>query len=1120
MAGAQSLTVTDPQDMADSSGDIRSIQAYVLGENLVLSMTVHGVAAPSLEQTPEGMNNRYYYHWILDTDNNPATGRSNAEYEGNPTGVTTPIGYDLVVMIGWRDGKPNGVYAYDPADEGTRIVEDFAYQAAGNTLTAEIPLADLGLVLGQTIAVSAFQEGASDGWAVDWMESGVLTLSGPAIAMAQVTDPQDMADSSGDLRAIQAYVLGDDLVLSMTVHGVAAPSVDQTPAGMNNRYYYHWILDTDNNPATGRSNAEYEGNPTGVTTPIGYDLVVMIGWRDGKPNGVYAYDPADEGTRIVEDFAYLAAGNTLSATIPLADLGLVSGQTIAVSAFQEGASDGWAVDWMESETLTLTGPTAPAARVTDPQDMADSSGDIRSIQAHVMGDNLVLSMTVHGVAAPSIEQTPDGMNNRYYYHWILDTDNNPATGRSNAEYEGNPTGVTTPIGYDLVVMIGWRDGKPNGVYAYDPADEGTRIVQDFAYQAAGNTLTAVIPLADLGLVVGQTIALSGFQEGASDGWAVDWAESATLTLQPVTSGRMKIDGEFGDWAEADAAGFVVRQTDPQDMADSSGDIRAIEATVEDGYLYLRMTMHGVALPSIEETPPGMQNRYYYHWILDTDNNPATGRSNAEYEGNPTGVSTPIGYDLVVMIGWRDGAPSGVYAYDPADEGNRIVEDFEFQQGGDSVEARLRLADLGLVLGQTIALSAFQEGASDGWAVDWMESIEMTLTESTVAGMDLPSTFAGNAYGFQITVTDTAELAVDPASVTAKVDGVSAEVVVTKDGGMTTIAGRNPSLLEGGSAARISLSLQASGTAQAQDYTLVVKPYTVLPLSSRLGAADKTQDGFTAQITAIWSWQSDVTSLHNNVADLAEQQLVGGFTPEGGGSYINEAYPEESTWKVQPEVITGPINWYELAPAESHHINFTPDDPIPLLSNQPGYAVEGLAIELVGYYELSEGYHSFGAFTEGGLKVTAGLTPDSPLVFLFDNAEVNRVPTYHARGQVFDVVAPRAGYYPLRILWFQSHSRREPGAMLELYTVDGQTMHLVNNASDPQSIMVYRAGFPGVDPEVSVQVIGDVITLHWQGWLQSADTLNGPWSEGVDDSQSPMTVSSSAAPRKFYRAKSD
>ena len=53
----------------------------------------------------------------------------------------------------------------------------------------------------------------------------------------------------------------------MTVQGVAAPSIAQTPTGMMNRYYYHWLLDTDNNPATGRSNAEYEGIPTGPRQP-------------------------------------------------------------------------------------------------------------------------------------------------------------------------------------------------------------------------------------------------------------------------------------------------------------------------------------------------------------------------------------------------------------------------------------------------------------------------------------------------------------------------------------------------------------------------------------------------------------------------------------------------------------------------------------------------------------------------------------------------------------------------------------------------------------------------------------------------------------------------------------
>ena len=46
---------------------------------------------------------------------------------------------------------------------------------------------------------------------------------------------------------IEAWVEGSDLVLTMTVYGVFAPSVEQTLPGMTNRYYYHWLLDTDLN---------------------------------------------------------------------------------------------------------------------------------------------------------------------------------------------------------------------------------------------------------------------------------------------------------------------------------------------------------------------------------------------------------------------------------------------------------------------------------------------------------------------------------------------------------------------------------------------------------------------------------------------------------------------------------------------------------------------------------------------------------------------------------------------------------------------------------------------------------------------------------------------------------
>ena len=747
--GINAATVDDAKDMADSSGDIRQIQAHVEGGNLHLSMTVDGIAAPSVDDTPEGMKNRYYYHWLFDTDSDIATGFKNDAYEGNSTGLTKPIGADLVVQLGWRDGKPNGVYAYDPVDDDVHLVDDYNFSVSGDTISAVIPLSDLKLTEGQEVRYSAFQEGASDGWAVDFVESASLTLSGPVSPAASVNDPADMADSSGDIKNISAVVKGDNLHLSMTVHGIAAPSVDDTPEGMKNRYYYHWLFDTDSDIATGFKNDAYEGNSTGLTKPIGADLVVQLGWRDGKPNGVYAYDPVDDDVHLVDDYTFSVSGDTISAVIALSDLKLTAGQSVGFSAFQEGASDGWAVDFVESATVTLVNAgLAGLAEVSDPKDMADSSGDIRSIQAVVQGSNLFLRMTVDGTAAPSVDDTPEGMKNRYYYHWLFDTDSDIATGFKNDAYEGNSTGLTKPIGADLVVQLGWRDGKPNGVYAYDPVDDDVHLVDDYAFAAGGNSIEAMIPLADLGLTPGQLVSYSAFQEGASDGWAVDFVESTPLTLKEVGGGRMAIDGNFDDWVAPVAEGDSVSVDDPQDMADSSGDIKNISAHVEGDNLHLSMTVYGTAAPSVEQTPEGMKNRYYYHWLFDTDSDIATGFKNDAYEGNSTGLTKPIGADLVVQLGWRDGKPNGVYAYDPVDDDVHLVDDYNFSVSGDTISAVIPLSDLGLTAGQEVRYSAFQEGASDGWAVDFVESDELTLvggaTTASVTSVDDPSDMADSS----------------------------------------------------------------------------------------------------------------------------------------------------------------------------------------------------------------------------------------------------------------------------------------------------------------------------------------------------------------------------------------
>ncbi len=210
-------------------------------------------------------------------------------------------------------------------------------------------------------------------FAVGWTMTGLGNIAIGQVA--GVDDPSDMADANGDIKRIEAWVDDDNLNLTMTVYGVFAPLAQETAAGMTNRHYYHWILDTDNNLATGFPNSEYEGNATNVQIPIGADLVVQFGWRNANTDGVYAYDPLTEVT-LFEDYLYTIDGDTIHAVIPLIDLGLAPGQIIALSAFQEGASNSWQVDWIESFELTLKDTSGEASNPIPVEDSNDLERDV------------------------------------------------------------------------------------------------------------------------------------------------------------------------------------------------------------------------------------------------------------------------------------------------------------------------------------------------------------------------------------------------------------------------------------------------------------------------------------------------------------------------------------------------------------------------------------------------------------------------------------------------------------------------------------------------------------------------------------------------------------------------
>jgi len=187
--------------------------------------------------------------------------------------------------------------------------------------------------------------------------------------------------------------------------------------------------------------------------------------------------------------------------------------------------------------------------------------------------------------------------------------------------------------------------------------------------------------------------------------------------------EITIDGNFDDWAD-----IPVLVEDEQDVQEPNGDYKSIRVVAFDGVFYAMETVYGEAAPADNQ-------RYYYHIIIDTDNDLKTGFNNSEYEGNDTDIKDTIGVDLVIQIGRRNGANDGIKVYSVGAGGNEqdIFENFEWMQNGDSLELAVPFEvfkgwdfEKQFVNGHTMKISAFQEGSANDWECDWMESKEYTL----------------------------------------------------------------------------------------------------------------------------------------------------------------------------------------------------------------------------------------------------------------------------------------------------------------------------------------------------------------------------------------------------------
>ncbi|MBM3878552.1 MAG: hypothetical protein FJ387_02375 [Verrucomicrobia bacterium] len=143
----------------------------------------------------------------------------------------------------------------------------------------------------------------------------------------------------------------------------------------------------------------------------------------------------------------------------------------------------------------------------------------------------------------------------------------------------------------------------------------------------------------------------------------------------------------------------------------------------------------------------------------------------------------------------------------------------------------------------------------------------------------------------------------------------------------------------------------------------------------------------------------------------------------------------------------------------------------------------------------------------GVSVT--VTPDPT----FALAEFNG--SRASTDNLFDVLVPEPGVYPLRCVWYQGNFL----GGLEWFSVaaDGQKI-LLNDPTHPQSLKTYRARAANVTPSVLLTRNGSQVVLTFTGVLQQAAEVNGPWFD-VAGAVSPFAASTTPAHRRFWRARS-
>ena len=289
--------------------------------------------------------------------------------------------------------------------------------------------------------------------------------------------------------------------------------------------------------------------------------------------------------------------------------------------------------------------------------------------------------------------------------------------------------------------------------------------------------------------------------------------------------------------------------------------------------------------------------------------------------------------------------------------------------------------------------------------------------------------------------------VDASSLQLELNDESVVPEVSKTGPLTTVRHAAAELLPPGSTNRVRLRFADNASPPNQRtvaWQFTVENYPTLPasLALPLGSLDPAQPGFRVRV-AQSAAAIGPTRLARAEAQLARRLLdpntdepyanVADLTGAGADGFFAE---------------TTTIN-YNQDGAKGQEGSFKPDRLIPGIPGLTG-SVDNISAEVLCYLELSAGLHRLGVNSDDGFRVTAGQgDPRDAFGIELGAFDGDR----GAGDSLFSFVAPVAGLYPFRLVWWEGSG----GASVEWFSEAAATGErtLLNDRSHPSALKAWR-----------------------------------------------------------------